>query len=54
MSEREELWSESGYWASPRDQIAEHTGIGAGTVSSIISNHKAGLHDLEKVEFLVI
>jgi Homeodomain-like domain-containing protein len=29
----------------PRDQIAEHTGIGAGTVSSIIANYKAGLDD---------
>ncbi len=35
-------------WISgfPRDQIAEHTGIGAGTVSSIIANYKAGLDDL--------
>ncbi len=31
----------------PRDQIAEHTGIGAGTVSSIIVNYKAGLDDLD-------
>jgi hypothetical protein len=36
-------------WISgfPRDQIAEHTGIGAGTVSSIIANYKAGLDDLD-------
>jgi hypothetical protein len=31
----------------PRDQIAEHTGIGAGTVSSIIANYKAGLEELD-------
>jgi hypothetical protein len=31
----------------PRDQIAEHTGTGAGTVSSIIANYKAGLNDLD-------
>ncbi len=36
-------------WISgfPRDQIAEHTGIGVGTVSSIIANYKAGLYDLD-------
>jgi Homeodomain-like domain len=31
----------------PRDQIAEHIGIGAGTVSSIIANYKTGLEDLD-------
>ncbi len=31
----------------PRDQIAEHTGIGAGTVSSIVANYKAKLDDLD-------
>jgi len=31
----------------PRDTIAEHTGIGAGTVSSIIANYKVGLDDLD-------
>ncbi len=36
-------------WISgiPRDTIAEHNGIGAGTVSSIIANYKAGLDDLD-------
>jgi DNA-binding CsgD family transcriptional regulator len=36
-------------WISgiPRDQIAEHIGIGAGTVSSIIANYKAGLEELD-------
>jgi hypothetical protein len=31
----------------PRDQIAEQNGIGAGTVSSIIANYKAGLEELD-------
>jgi hypothetical protein len=31
----------------PRDQIAEHIGIGAGTVSSIIATYKAGLEELD-------
>ncbi len=31
----------------PRDTIAEHIGIGAGTVSSIIANYKARLDDLD-------
>ncbi len=30
----------------PRDQIAEHNGIGAGTVSSIVANYKVGLKEL--------
>ncbi len=34
----------SGY---SRDTIAEHNGIGAGTVSSIIANYKAGLEELD-------
>jgi len=31
----------------PRDTIAEHYGIGAGTVSSIIANYKVGLEELD-------
>jgi hypothetical protein len=31
----------------PRDTIAEHNGIGAGTVSGIIANYKAGLEELD-------
>jgi hypothetical protein len=31
----------------PGDQIAEQNGIGAGTVSSIIANYKAGLEELD-------
>jgi hypothetical protein len=31
----------------PRDQIAEHSGIGAGNVSSIVANYKAGLEELD-------
>jgi hypothetical protein len=31
----------------PRDSIAEHYGIGAGTVSSIIANYKTGLEELD-------
>jgi hypothetical protein len=31
----------------PRDTIAEQNGIGAGTVSSIIANYKAGLEELD-------
>jgi vacuolar-type H+-ATPase subunit I/STV1 len=31
----------------PRDTIAQHNSIGAGTVSSIISNYKAGLEELD-------
>jgi hypothetical protein len=31
----------------PRDTIAEHIGIGAGTVSSIVANYKARLDDLD-------
>jgi hypothetical protein len=31
----------------PRDQIAEHIGIGAGTVSTIIANYKTGLEELD-------
>jgi glutamate mutase epsilon subunit len=31
----------------PRDQIAEQNVIGAGTVSSIIANYKAGLEELD-------
>jgi hypothetical protein len=31
----------------PRDTIAEHNGIGAGTVSSIVANHKAGLEEMD-------
>src|SRR5919202_2863465 len=31
----------------PRDTIAEHNGIGAGTVSSIIANYKTGLEELD-------
>jgi uncharacterized protein (UPF0335 family) len=36
-------------WLSgfPRDSIAEQNGIGAGTVSSIIANYKAGLEELD-------
>ena len=30
-----------------RDAIAEHNGIGAGTVSSIIANYKTGLEELD-------
>src|ERR671929_615336 len=30
-----------------RDAIAEHHGIGAGTVSSIIANYKVGLEELD-------
>ena len=30
-----------------RDQIAERTGIRAGTVSSIIANYKSGLEELD-------
>src|SRR5919199_2097267 len=30
-----------------RDTIAEHNGIGAGTVSSIIANYKTGLEELD-------
>ena len=30
-----------------RDTIAEHNGIGAGTVSSIIANYKTGLDELD-------
>ena len=31
----------------PRDAIAEQNGIGAGTVSSIVANYKAGLEELD-------
>jgi hypothetical protein len=31
----------------PRDTIAEHIGIGAGTVSNIVANYKAGLEELD-------
>jgi hypothetical protein len=31
----------------PRDTIAQHNGIGAGTVSSIIVNYKAALEELD-------
>jgi hypothetical protein len=31
----------------PRDTIAEHNGIGAGTVSSVIAKYKAGLEELD-------
>jgi hypothetical protein len=36
-------------WISgfPRDTIAEQNGIGAGTVSSIVSNYKVGLEELD-------
>jgi hypothetical protein len=36
-------------WISgcPRDKIAEENNIGAGTVSSIVSNYKIGLENLE-------
>src|SRR5215212_9159382 len=36
-------------WISgfPRDTIAEQNKIGAGTVSSIIANYKAGLEELD-------
>ena len=36
-------------WISgiPRDSIAAQNNIGAGTVSSIIANYKAGLQELE-------
>src|ERR687886_505732 len=36
-------------WLSgfPRDTIAEHNNIGAGTVSSIIANYKVGLEELD-------
>jgi transposase len=30
-----------------RDTIAEHYGIGAGTVSSIVANYKVGLEELD-------
>src|SRR5919202_4258576 len=31
----------------PRDTIAEHNNIGAGTVSSIIANYKVGLEEMD-------
>src|ERR687887_2356132 len=31
----------------PRDKIAQQNGIGAGTVSSIVANYKAGLEELD-------
>jgi hypothetical protein len=31
----------------PRDAIAEQIGIGAGTVSNIVANYKAGLEELD-------
>ena len=31
----------------PRDKIAQQNGIGAGTVSSIVANYKAGLDELD-------
>src|SRR5919201_5045966 len=31
----------------PRDKIAQQIGIGAGTVSSIVANYKAGLEELD-------
>src|SRR5919197_2854301 len=31
----------------PRDKIAQQSGIGAGTVSSIVANYKAGLEELD-------
>jgi hypothetical protein len=31
----------------PRDAIAEQNGIGAGTVSNIVANYKAGLEELD-------
>src|SRR5919199_161014 len=36
-------------WLSgfPRDTIAEHNNIGAGTVSSIIASYKVGLEELD-------
>jgi hypothetical protein len=36
-------------WISgfPRDKIAEQNNVGAGTVSSIIANYKAGLEELD-------
>jgi hypothetical protein len=32
---------------SPRDNIAVENNIGAGTVSAIVNNYKAGLEDLD-------
>jgi hypothetical protein len=34
----------------PRDTIAQHNGIGTGTVSNIIANYKAGLEELDSLE----
>jgi hypothetical protein len=36
----------------PRDRIAEDNNIGAGTVTSIISNYKVGLENLERLMLL--